>query len=117
MVAIDVCESLSASEASAGHSVSAVALIDAAAALMALKRLRKLVVELARQMAPLLLLTVDQPGGECGPLARRPVEICGERVEDLADALKLDQPEARQAAGQVAARQPVEPRQDIPCRP
>ena len=60
--------------------------------------LRKLVVKLARQMAPLLLLSVDQPGGKRRSFARRPVEACRERVEDLADALKLDEAEARQPA-------------------
>ena len=103
----------SASGTSAGHSLSAVALIEAATALMALRALRELVVKLARQMAPLLLLSVDEPRGQCRSLARRPVEACRQRVEDLADALKLDKPEARQPARQVTARQSIEPGKNI----
>ena len=68
-------------------------------------------------MAPFLLLSVDEPGGELRPLVGGSIEACGERVEDFADSLKLDQPEARQAVGEVAARQPVESNQDISSGP
>jgi len=64
-------------------------------------------VKLPRQMAALLLLCVDEPRSECRSLTRRPVEACREGVEDRADALKLDEPEVRQAARQVAVGQPI----------
>ena len=117
MLAIDVCISFSASEASAGHSVSAVAFMDAAAALMALNVCASSSWSSRAKMAPFLLLTVDQPRGELRPLVRSSIKVCGERVEDFADSLKLNQPEARQAVGEVAARQPVEAHQDILCGP
>ena len=75
--------------------------------------LRELIVKLARQMAPLLLLPVDEPCRECRPLPGRAVQAGRQRVEDLADALKLDKPKARQAARQVTARQSIEPGQNI----
>ena len=97
-MAIDVCESLLASGTSAGHSISAVALIDAADGADGAQGLREIIVKLACQTGPLLLVSVDQPGGQCGSLTRCPIETCRERIEDLADALELDQAEVRQSA-------------------
>ena len=75
--------------------------------------LRELIVKLARQMSPLLLLPVDEPRRQCRSLPGRAVEACRQRVEDLADALKLDKPKARQAARQVTPRQSIESGKNI----
>jgi hypothetical protein len=59
--------------------------------------LRELIVQIARKIEPFLLLAIDELGGELGLFADCPVKARRERVEHLADALQLDQPEVRQA--------------------
>ncbi len=79
--------------------------------------LRNLVVQLAGDVAPLLLLRIDEAARQLRLLGCRLAEILGKRVEDLADAIQFRQTERRQAACEVALRQPVQACEDLLSRP
>ena len=86
-----------------GHAVSAVALIDAATALMALRLLREFIVKLRARWRRSCSCPSTSRAASAVRSARRPVEACRECVEDFADALQLDEPEAS-AAGRQSRR-------------